>query len=111
VDVAHIGLTTYIRVSIVLHLFYFIAPRSCFSNINGSFKGINVGNSCYVTHLLFFDDIPIFYEGSRRVVEKLKEIIDLFCMVVGMNINIAKSTISLWGISKREKNIITQLFP
>jgi len=53
----------------------------------------------------------IFYEGSRRVVEKLKEIIDLLCMAVGMKINIDKSIISLLGISKREKNIITQLFP
>jgi hypothetical protein len=92
-------------------VFYFIAPRSCFYNRNGSFKGINVRNSCYVTHLLFSDDILILYEGYRRVVEKLKEIINLFCMVIGMKINITKLTISLWGISKREKNIITQLFP
>jgi hypothetical protein len=29
----------------------------------------------------------------------------------GMKINIAKSTISFWGLSERGKNIITQMFP
>ena len=31
-----------------------------------------------MTRLLFVDDILIFCEGSRRVIEKLKEIIEIF---------------------------------
>jgi hypothetical protein len=45
---------------------------------NGSFKGVIIGQSYNITHLLFVDDILIFYEGSRRVVEKFKVIMDLF---------------------------------
>jgi hypothetical protein len=59
---------------------------------NGSYNRINVGNSCYVTHFLFVDDILILCEDSRRVVEKLKEIIDLFYMATSMKMNMAKST-------------------
>lgn len=39
---------------------------------NGNYEGTNLGNSCYVTHLLFVDNILIFYEFSRIMVEKLK---------------------------------------
>jgi hypothetical protein len=46
---------------------------------NDSFKGILIGNSCYVSHLLFVDDILIFCDGSKHMVDKLKEILDLFC--------------------------------
>jgi hypothetical protein len=67
---------------------------------NGSFKGVNIGTSCNITHLLFVDDILIFCEGSRRVVEKFRDIMDLFCKVTCMKINLQKSTISLWGISE-----------
>jgi hypothetical protein len=45
------------------------------------------------------------------VVKKLKEIIEPFYMAIFMKINIAKSTISFWGILELEKNYITHLFP
>jgi hypothetical protein len=43
--------------------------------------------------------------------KKLKEIVDLFYIAMRMIINIAKSTISLWGISEMEINFITYMFP
>jgi hypothetical protein len=46
---------------------------------NGSFKGICIGPTCNITHLLFVDDILIFCEGTRRIVEKFKNILELFC--------------------------------
>jgi hypothetical protein len=39
---------------------------------NGRFKEICIGLACNITHLLFVDDILIFYEASRRIVEKFK---------------------------------------
>jgi hypothetical protein len=67
---------------------------------NGSFKGINIDTSCNITHILFVDDILIFCEGSRRVLEKFKDIKDLFCKASSMKVNLQKSTIFVWGISE-----------
>jgi hypothetical protein len=64
---------------------------------NGSFKGVNIGTTCNITHLLFVDDILIFYEGTRRVIEKFKGILDLFCKATSMIINLEKSTDILVG--------------
>lgn len=60
----------------------------------GNVKGIKVGNACTLTHLLFMDDILIFCDGSRRDAEKLKEIMDLYCLVIGMQVTLEKTTIS-----------------
>jgi len=45
---------------------------------NGSFKGVIIGHSYKIIHLLFVDDILILYEGTRRVVENFKVITYLF---------------------------------
>jgi hypothetical protein len=74
-------------------------------------KGINVGISYNITHLFFVDDILIFYEGSKRMLEKLYEIMDHFCEETSMKINIAKSMISLWGLMEYEKAQISQYYP
>jgi hypothetical protein len=41
-----------------------------------------------------------FCDGTRRDIVKLKEINDLFCIATSMNINLGKSTISLFGINE-----------
>jgi hypothetical protein len=71
---------------------------------NGSCKGVSIETSCNTTHLLFIDDIPIFCKGTRRVIEKFKAIMDLFFKATRMLINMEKSIITLWGISKQENN-------
>jgi hypothetical protein len=77
---------------------------------NGNFKGVNIGTYCNITHLLFIDGILLFREGSKWVIEKFKGIFDLFCKATGMTINLEKSMISPWGITKQENNYIT-VFP
>jgi hypothetical protein len=57
------------------------------------------------------DDILIFCEGTRRIVEKFKNILELFCKATGMIINLDKSTISMWGITEQEHGYFSQLFP
>lgn len=49
---------------------------------NGSFKGVNVRTSCNNTHLLFIVDILIFHEGSVKVIENFRDIMDLFYIVI-----------------------------
>jgi hypothetical protein len=73
-------------------------------------KGVNVDTSYYVIHLVFFHDFLIFFEGSRRMVENIREIITLFREAIGMKLNIDKSTISLYGISENEKYLYSQFF-
>jgi hypothetical protein len=41
---------------------------------SGAFQGIRVGNSLYLSHLSFVDDILMFWDGSRKDALKLKEI-------------------------------------
>jgi hypothetical protein len=55
---------------------------------NSSIKGINIDTSSNIPHLLFVDDILIFYEGSRRDIEKFKDIMDLFYKALCMKINL-----------------------
>jgi hypothetical protein len=81
------------------------------ASTSGSFKCILVGNSCHVSHLLFVDDILIFCNGSKRMLYKLKEIMDLFCETTSMKINSTKLMISYWGLLEVEKLHISQLFP
>jgi len=64
------------------------------ANISGSFKGIKISSELYISHLLFVDDILIFYDGSRRDTDKLCEGITLFKRATSMLINEQKSNIT-----------------
>jgi hypothetical protein len=45
------------------------------------------------------------------MIEKLREIMDLFCEATRMQINTMKSSMLFWGLSKIENIYITQIFP
>jgi hypothetical protein len=60
-----------------------------------NFKGIKFANTCTLSHL-FVDDILIFSYGSRRDASRIKDIIDLFCLATGMQINVDKYHFLLW---------------
>jgi hypothetical protein len=66
--------------------------------MNGSLKGVSIGASRNIKHLLFVDDILIFCEGTRRAIEKFKGIMDFFCKDIQMVIDMEKYMIILWGI-------------
>lgn len=51
----------------------------------------------YISHLLFCD-------GSRRYVEKLRDVMDLYCKDMEMMVNVGKSIVSFMGVSEEEKN-------
>jgi hypothetical protein len=64
----------------------------------------------YSLSYIFVDDNLIFCNGIRRDVVKLKEIIDLYCITIGPNINIGKYCVSLMGILEGERRYFFQLF-
>jgi hypothetical protein len=54
------------------------------------FMGIKVGNSLFLTQLLFLDDMILFSYGSFMDTLKLREILEVYCMAIGMQINVEK---------------------
>jgi hypothetical protein len=59
---------------------------------------------------LFFYDILILCEGTRRIVEKFKNILELFCKETIMIKKLDKSTMLTWGITEQENRYFTHLF-
>jgi len=57
----------------------------------------------------FVDDIIIFYEGNLSFIVKLKETIQSFCTITGMEVNIEKSTVYNWGLMGLENHHISRI--
>jgi hypothetical protein len=57
------------------------------------------------------DEIPIFYDGTRRDVMMSKEILDLYCAIKGMLVNDEKSCISYIGVLDDEHAYFSTFFP
>ena len=62
--------------------------------ICGSLSGIKIENNLNITHILFVDDILIFYDDSRRDGAKLPGILSLFRKSTGLRLNEQKSTLT-----------------
>ena len=63
-----------------------------------------------MTHLLFIDDILLFYNGTRRDIECLERGFNLFKIATGMLINIQKSTLTPYLLREPEVRILTIFF-
>jgi hypothetical protein len=59
----------------------------------GLIKGINMRNSISLSHLLFVYKVILFEAGTFKEAQKYKEILDIYCKAIGMEINILKSSI------------------
>ena len=77
----------------------------------GVFKGVPISNVLFISHLLFVDDILIFYDGSRRDIDKLCEGLDLLQVALGMFINMHKSTISFSNLRGEEAQYLVSKLP
>ena len=77
----------------------------------GLFEGIKIATNLNITHLLFVDDILIFCNGSIRDVEKLSEILHLFCKATGMKLNEHKYSIATFNLEDDIISSILELFP
>eukprot|EP00253_Pinus_taeda_P028927 PITA_28927 len=77
----------------------------------GTVKGLEIAVNMYISHLLFVDDILLFTSGNLNEIKELKNIIDLFMKVTGMQVNYRKSQLITEGLDRLEKNQITSILP
>eukprot|EP00253_Pinus_taeda_P002123 PITA_02123 len=89
----------------------FLLVMECLSRLiyhekqNGRLIGINITDQCYLTHLLFMDDVLIFLDGSIRGTNSLDKILAIFYRSTGMVANHTKSSISLAYTTVQESNL------
>jgi hypothetical protein len=76
----------------------------------GTLRGIKVSKTESVSHLLFVDDIFVGVYVSLRDLSTLKNILTLFCIAIGMKINLEKSNLLLNHCSEVEEATFTNLF-
>jgi hypothetical protein len=63
-------------------------------------QGLQISQALYITHLLFVDDILIFYDGSKGDVEKLCQGLALFKRTSRTWINEKKTMISCLNLGE-----------
>jgi hypothetical protein len=60
---------------------------------SGHLRGVLVGRSMAISHLLFVDDVLIFCFGEEEELKQTLNSLDLFCVGTGIETNFQKSTI------------------
>ena len=88
-------------------LSYFLKSTS----LSRGFKGFSISWDLFLTHLIFVDDILIFYDGSRRDVLKLFQGLVLLKRSSGMKINEEKSNITCANLETMEIAYIISRIP
>eukprot|EP00253_Pinus_taeda_P030603 PITA_30603 len=78
---------------------------------SGDFRGLRITDICYLTHLLFVDDVLILLDGSVRDSRTFSKILLLFTAATGMFPNQSKSTITCSRTSVQELRLALQVFP
>lgn len=78
---------------------------------NGILSGLNIIDQCFLTHLLFIDNVIIFFYGSVRDSTTFDKILASFFKATGMMANHTKSTISQVFTSAQESELALQRFP
>jgi hypothetical protein len=75
------------------------------------FKGLAVNKGLVVSHLLFVDDMLLFWWIDGRDIHTLKEVLALFKKSTGMEINVEK--LAMYLSSVRDDNIeeLTRVLP
>ena len=77
----------------------------------GNFNGLQLAQNLHISHFLFFDDIIIFCSGSVRELCALDDILKIFSKAIGMDINIGKSMVIPYLLSREEEMVLSELFP
>jgi hypothetical protein len=72
------------------------------AKIRGEFFGVSLSPTLRISHLLFVDDVLIFYNCLRCDAEKLRSILEIFCCATSMQINGQKSTLSTHLMEEEE---------
>jgi hypothetical protein len=59
--------------------------------LKGYLSGVKVAGQESICHILFIDEILCFINGTTNDTGALRGVLDLFCMCIGMQINVDKS--------------------
>ena len=78
---------------------------------DGDLCGLKISDDCFLTHLLFMDDVIIFLDGSIKDTCSFSKILSLFSSATGMLANHSKSTITFTRTSIHESQYAHRLFP
>lgn len=71
------------------------------AKIRGELQGMIISQALEITHVLFVDDIIIFYNGSNHSVNKLIfEILSLFGKATRIRINARRSSFSFHNLKE-----------
>jgi len=81
------------------------------SQSQGSIKGIKVSRITNIFHILFIDDIILMTNGSVQEWIEIKRIVQCFCSVTGLVVNLSKSTVHHVGLSEMEISALKLIFP
>jgi len=77
----------------------------------GTIRGLKITDVCFLTHLLFVDDVLILLNGSIQDTTSFTRILELFSKATGMEVNRSKSTITTVGTTANEELVASQAFP
>lgn len=78
---------------------------------DGQLHRLKMNDLCYLTHLLFVDDVLIFLDCNQQDSSTFHDILNLFAMAINMEENHSKSTITLSYTFPHEARIAHQFFP
>lgn len=81
------------------------------ANREGSIRGLKISDICFLTHLLFVDDVLILLDGSIQDTTAFSHLLDLFSKATGMEVNRLKSSITMVGTTVNESHVATTAFP
>ena len=77
----------------------------------GVITGIKITSSLYLTHLLFVDDVILFGEGIVDEWQHYKQLLDLLCYAMGMQISEEKYLFLFNAIDELTKENIAAILP
>ena len=77
----------------------------------GNFIGPQLAQNLHISHFLFVDEIFIFCSGLVRELCALDDILNIFSKATCMDINVGKSTVIPYLLSREEERVLSELFP
>jgi hypothetical protein len=72
------------------------------SQRQGILSGIKVARFTKILHILFVDDILLLTKASIMEWKEIERIVQLFCSVSGLKVNLTKSTVHFSGLEESE---------
>lgn len=73
-------------------------------------KGVMIGKTILLSHLLFVDVVLLLYFGDESDLRKSLQLLDLFCVGIGMDVSYNKSACYYHNIDKALSSILDTFF-